>query len=287
MFQIFSGAVAGVIAFGLLFSPVSVIAQTSRIPTIAVTDLSYEQSVRSHFAFLQANSNMNAQANAAFASIDSTASINAASGDIVQISRGEMHQFTGDIKGGLLKTGAYKLIQGRPWTKSDTTTIPSACIPPKCDGTPSTFSETVTLFDVIDRIKKNYYVGADFVLFGTVSSIEGRNDRLAIQGSNAMNLVYSIELTAEFSLINTKTFEVVAAFSAIGQGNDSRLINSGSAVMTASKGRVIRDVSRSLGEDVTNQILEQFGQMRGGNPAATRQKQTENQNTNSTVTEYK
>ena len=242
-------------------------AQTTGGVSIAVTELSYEQTVRSHFAFVDANSHSQTQMNAGMAMTQSDGSVRAASGDLIQINRGEMHQFTGDIKGALIKSGQFKIIQGRPWTKQDTSTIVAGCIPPKCDGSPTTFSENVTLFDVIDRIKKGYYPGADYVLFGTVTNIEDRNEALPIQGSNAVNYSLSVSLVADFSLVNTKTYQVTAGFSAIGEGNDARLVNSAAAVVRPSASKALLEVSRSLGDDVARQILEQFPQAIA-NPAA-------------------
>jgi hypothetical protein len=284
---LFSFRIAGLMAVSVFLVSNVAFGQSARTPTIAVTELSYEQSVRSHFNYFQSEMRAGLNASPAFVNVEASASLAKASGDIIQITRGEMHQFTGDIKGGLLKSGQYKLVQGRPWTKSDTTTLTAACIPPKCDGAPTTFSENVTLFDVIDRIKKGYYAGADYVLFGTVSNIDSRNDELPIQGSNAVNRVYSIDLACEFSLINTKNYAVVAAFSALGQGSDSRLVNSSAAVMNPNKPRVVRDVSRSLGDDVTSQMLAQFSQIRELPKGSNQVPPSDKNSSDGKVTEYR
>ncbi len=63
---------------------------------------------------------------------------------------------------------------------------------------------------------------------------------------------------AEFSLINTRTYEVKAAFSATGEGQDVRVVTAGSRVIP-SRGRVVSEVSKSLGIDVAKQINEQLG----------------------------
>jgi hypothetical protein len=68
-------------------------------------------------------------------------------------------------------------------------------------------------------------------------------------------------LVAEFSLINTRTFEVKAAFSATGEGQDMRVVTGGSRVVP-SRGKVVSEVSKSLGIDVARQINEQ---LRGNN----------------------
>lgn len=227
-------------------------------PSIAVTDLTYEQSVSSYFSFVDAHSQSSAQASFGQFSASQSDSFTAASGEITQISRGELHKFTGDVKGSLLKSGAYRVTQGRPWGQVDTTTTVKGCLPPKCDTHPTTYTEQITIFDVIDRIKKGYYTGADYVLFGTISSIQSRNEAMPIQGSNAINYSLSMELMVEFSLINAKTYETVAGFSALGEGTDARLINTPGAIITLSRGKVMQAVSRSLGEAALNEIQTQF-----------------------------
>jgi len=184
-----------------LWAPPQAWAQAPRLPAIAVTELSYESSVKSHFSFLlidrEGRFNKNSTSSGQYHTLTS-----AGEADLLQITRGEMHQFTGDIKGGLIKSGQYKVVQGKAWTKQDRTSVPGGCFPPKCTGEPQTFSENVTLFDIVDRIKKGFYPGADFVLFGTVTNIEDRQDSLPVQGTNAVNNVYAVELVADFSLIN-------------------------------------------------------------------------------------
>ena len=246
---------------GLLTLVGSAAAFADERPIIAVTDLTYEQAVSQYFNNTNSEHQSSFQAGGGQMSMSSSSQ----SGEITQITRGELHKFTGDIRGALLKSGAFRLIQGRPWTQRDTTTLTSACIPPKCDGSPQAYSEQITIHDVIDRIQKGYYTGADYVLFGTVSSIQSRNEANPIQATNAINYMLSMELMAEFSLINTKTYEIVAGFSAMGEGSDARLINTPGAVVQLSRGKVMQAVSRSLGDAVLAEIQSQFS---AGAPAA-------------------
>ena len=121
---------------------------------------------------------------------------------------------------------------------------------------------------MIDRIKKGYFPNATYVLFGTITSIEPRRELNPVQGSDATSATLSMELVAEFSLVNTKTYEVKAAFSAMGEGQDMRLLNSPGQVAHLSKGKVMREVSQSLGIDVANQLEEQFNPSAGRHAAS-------------------
>ncbi len=229
------------------------------VPKIAVTDLSYEEKVREYFHVVAAHEKSSLRARSSEReretpysySAGSRESVNArsessyyeASGTYTYIDRGELHKFVSDIKGEMLKSGGYRVFQGRPVTQKDTD----------------------KLFDIIDRIKKGYYKGADYVLFGTVSSIQFRDEDTPVIGSDTLSHIFSLELVADFNLINTKTYEIKAAFSAMGEGSDVKLISTtrGGRIVP-NRGRVMSDVSKSLGADVARQLEEQF------NPAAGR-----------------
>lgn len=233
-------------------------ASAQSFPKIAVTDLSYEEQVSHYFSFYEAKEKVDYRSSAkeryrdsdysssgsasGRQSLKSESSVTAASGTVTTISRGEFRKFVADVKGELLKSGSYRLVQGRPWTQTN----------------------TEKLYDIIDRIKKGYYKGADYVLFGSINNIEFRNETNPIQGSNAINHSLALELVAEFSLINTKTYEIKAAFSAMGEGVDARLVNMAGQSIHLNRSKVMQEVSRSLGEAVAAEMEEQF------NPAASR-----------------
>ena len=228
------------------------LAQAQNLPKIAVTDLSYEEKVKEYFQYFEArekhNNSYSANARASDSNFASSASMSerassrgessviAASGTITTISRGELRKFTADIKGELLKSGSYRLVQGKPWTQQN----------------------TEKLFDIIDRIKKGYYPGADYVLFGTINNIDFRQESNPVQGSNAVSFSLALELVGEFSLINTRTYEIKAAFSAMGEGSDVRLANAAGTVISLNKSKVMQEVSRSLGDAVAGEMEAQF-----------------------------
>ncbi len=250
-------------SFGLCLTLVAVaaplaVAEAQALPKIAVTDLSYEEQVSRYFSFYQSNERVDARAvqrgryvesdyGAASSasrreSVQAERSVTAGSGYVTTIDRGELRKFTADVKGELLKSGAYRLTQGKPWTQTN----------------------TEKLYDIIARIKQGYYPGADYVLFGSINSIEFRNEANPVQGSNATTYSLSLDLVAEFSLINTRTYEVKAAFSAAGEGIDARLVSMAGQSVTLNKGKVMQEVSRSLGTAVANEMEAQFGPLASG-----------------------
>lgn len=220
-------------------------------PKIAVTDLSYEEKVREYFQSFEykgkydssssarenyRDSDYSSSGSASARSRDrGEVSIKSSSGFQTYIDRGELRKFTADIKGELLKSG-YRLVQGKPWTQQN----------------------TEKLYDIINRIKQGYYPGADYVLWGTINNVEFRRDDNPIQGSNAFSHMLALELVAEFSLINTKTYEIKAAFSAMGEGSDTKMTNAPGTSLTLNRSKVMMEVSRSLGVAVAEEVTAQF-----------------------------
>jgi hypothetical protein len=201
-------------------------------PNIAVTDMAFEQQVEEYIHTVSAQSRF--QANAYSAS--GSASYNEYEARTTYIEQGELRKFSGDIKGEILKSGMFQLVQGTPYTASAKEDV----------------------YDVIARIKNGNFKGADYVLFGTVSDIDFRQDINEIANTNAHSSVLGLALVADFSLINTRTFEITSAFTAMGEGQDTKLVNGNDLRVTPNRGRVVKAVSKSIGMDVARQLREQL-----------------------------
>lgn len=202
-------------------------------PKIAVTDLAYEEQVREQIRTVSAHSHMQANGFATSA----TSSYEEVEDVRKYIERGELRKFTGDIKGEILRSGLFQLVQGRPHSGVE-----------NGEG----------LHDVIQRIELGQFEGADYVLFGSLSDIDFREDLNDIANTDSYSKVLGLTLVADFSLIDTRTHEVTAAFTAMGEAQDVRLVNGNDIRATPNRGRVIREVSKSIGEDVTRQLKEQL-----------------------------
>ena len=227
--------------------------QTVAQPKIAVTDLSYDEIVKEHFESYEYSGKHRSNSSSRSSNKDSDdsssdrssdhrsasgeESVKYESGVKTTIDRGELRKFTSDIKGELLKSG-YKLVQGKPWTQK----------------------ETENLYDIIERIKQGYYAGADYVLFGSINNVGFSRNDTPIQGSNAFSHMLSLNLMVEFSLINTRTYEIKAAFSAMGEGSDMKMTNAPGTSLSLNRGKVMQDVSRSLGSAVAQEVQDQFSE---------------------------
>ncbi len=218
-------------------------------PKIAVTDLTYEEKVSEYFHVVSASSKSSLNASASERETDhgysargrvnakSESSYYEAEGTYTYIDRGELRTYTSDLKGALLKGGGVRLVQARPYV-----------------GKP-----TDKIYDIIARIKQGLYPGADYVLFGTVSNIDFRQEsmQLAMGSSTTANL--TLDLVADFSLINTRTFEIKAAFSASGSGQDTKILTRPNDRVVMNRGKVMQETSRSLADNAYNELMHQFG----------------------------
>jgi hypothetical protein len=218
-------------------------------PKIAVTDLTYEEKVSEYFRVVAAHSKSSVNASSSQRETPNTYSsrdrINAkqessyyeAEGTYTWIDRGELRNYTADLKGAILKGGGVRLVQARPYSGPSTEKI----------------------YDIIDRIKKGFYPGADYVLFGTVSNIAFRQETMQLPGTTSVTGVLSLDLVADFSLINTKTYEVKAAFSANGAGQDTKIVSRPGDRVVFNRGKVISETSKSLADAAYAELVTQFG----------------------------
>lgn len=235
------------LATGLLFATA---AHADR-PRIAVTDLTYEETVVQPYLKIDAHEKSAVRAASRERSSDSDVASRSSSHDSVDakqessfsmesgidkhIERGEVRKLIADIKGEMIKAG-YRLSQAKPYTQK----------------------QNEQIYDVIDRIKKGYFPNADYVLFGTLTSAQFRDEVNPVGTGSAYSATLSLDVVAEFSLVNTKTYEVKAGFSAMGEGQDVKLLGSRAAKVVLNRGRVMSETSKSLGADVARQLEEQF-----------------------------
>ncbi|WP_120994293.1 penicillin-binding protein activator LpoB [Stutzerimonas urumqiensis] len=217
-------ALTGFLLFGL-----SLVCQAS--PKIVVTDLAYEERISGYIHIVNASSQ--AQINGLSGS--SSSQYNELEATYSYLEQGELKKFTGDIKGAILKSRQFELVQGKPHGKQN-------------EG----------VYDVIARIRNGDFKGADYVLFGSLSDLDFRQDLNDLQHTDSYSKVYGLTLVADFSLVDTRTYKIVAAFTATGEGKDVKLINAADVQVTPNRGRVVRAVSQTLGDDVARQLQAQL-----------------------------
>ena len=201
-------------------------------PKVAVTDLAFQERVQRYIHTVSAQSNLQASAyhvsgSASYSEYESLDSY---------IEQGELRKFSGDIKGEIIKSGMFELVQGTPYTSNSTEDV----------------------YDVIKRIRNGHFKGADYVLFGSVSDIDFRQELNALANTDSYSAVLGLTLVGDFSLINTRTFEITSAFTATGEAQDTRLLNGQDVRVRMNRGQVVKEVSKTIGEDVSRQLKEQL-----------------------------
>ncbi|MBP6706209.1 MAG: hypothetical protein KA134_02855 [Achromobacter sp.] len=217
-------------------------------PKIAVTDLAYEERVSEYFRVVSASSKSSMSASSSMrdgpSSYSERGQVNArsqssyyeAEGTYSYIEYGELRKYTADLKGAMLKGGGVKLVQAKSY-----------------QGKP-----TEKVFDIISRIKQGYFPGADYVLFGTVSDIQFNQNAMSFGGAST-SATLGLDIAVDFSLINTRTYEVKAAFTALGSGQDVKVVSRAGDRATFSRPKVISEASKSLAEAAYGELMAQFG----------------------------
>ncbi len=254
--------------------------QTQSPPRIAVTDLAYAQQVSEYFeaGTYQRSSQMIAQASASgshshgmyggaggHSGSQSMQASEQASGTYVAgrysyIEQRELGAYTNDIKGALLRGTTFKLVQGKGFDAGAPQPSKAEQVLNQVQG--GKMARPVRqpeVGDIIARIRKGEFNGADYVLFGVVSSIDFSDGLSPLQGTSSATRQYGLDLLADFSLINTRSYEIKAAFSAQGSGNDTKILSNRGDIAPPNRAKVMRETSQSLAQSVFQQLSDQLG----------------------------
>jgi hypothetical protein len=227
---------------------------------ITVTDLAYTQAVSEYFEAATYKESSQFQANRYSASASQQSSGTYVAGNYSYIAQRELGSFSNDIKGALLKGTVFKLVQGKGFDAGNPQpTKAEQALNQIQTGKMAKPVRQPEVKDIIARIKKGEFSGADYVLFGTLSHVEFRDQFSPLQGTTSATMQYGLDLLADFSLINTKTFEIKASFSAQGAGNDTKILSNRGDVMPPNRAKVMRETSQSLALEVYEQLSSQLG----------------------------
>lgn len=228
-------------------------------PMIAVTDLAYTQEVSEYFAAGQSkgSSNFAVQRNAVVGSSQSESTYVA--GTHSYLEQRELGSFVGDIKGALLKGTSFRLVQGRTFDSgAPQPTKAELALNQIQTGKITPPVKQPEVKDIIARIRKGEFPNADYVLFGTLTNIQFLDEHNPVQGTTSATYIYGVDLVADFSLIDTRTYEIKGAFSAEGKGKDMRLLSAQGGSFTPNRSKVLRETSKTLAASVYEQLVDQL-----------------------------
>ena len=253
----------GALALGLLKAHGATWAHSAPRPvaTVAVTDLAYEERVQEYFEVARIKGTAAVSSSYGGMAGSRSSDVTYAAGAYSYLEQTELRHFMADLKGALIKGGGLKLVQGRGFDAGapQATKSEQLLYQLQSGKAPATPVSRPSVNDIIARIKKGEFAKADFVLFGSLSSVQFRDELSPIQGTTNASRLYSLDLVADFSLINTRTYEVKAAFSAQGGGQDIKLIGPAGDVVVPQRSKVIRETSQTLAQSAYAQLLEQLG----------------------------
>jgi hypothetical protein len=205
--------------------------------SIAVTDLAYSQTLQEYIHEVDYHNTSKLSGSESHRlsteSASSKTDYHEYEHNFSYVEYGELKKFTGDIRGALINSRQFTVVQAKP----------------------SPMARHEGVYDIIARIKKGDFPHADYVLFGRLSDISFNNSTYQVNDSMT-NFMLNLALTAEFSLINTKNYEVIASFTATGEGQDTKILTPGTYA-TPNRSAVVSQVSKTLGQDVFRQIDEQ------------------------------
>lgn len=235
------------------------LANAQSVPKIAVTDLAYTQAVAEYFHVGTFQTSAQYRASLYHASGSSQSSGTYVEGVYSYMEQRELGSFTNDIKGALLKGTNFRLIQGKAFDAgAPQPTKAEQALKQIQTGKVSATVRQPEVKDIIARIRKGEFNGADYVLFGTLSTMQFRDSLSPLQGTSSATHQFSLDLLADFSLINTKTYEIKAAFSAQGAGNDTKILSNRGDMAPPNRAKVMRETSQSLAMNVFEQIADQL-----------------------------
>lgn len=229
-------------------------------PKIAVTDLAYTQRVAQYFEAGTVHAKGQMQAGLYSASASHQMNATYVAGAYSYLEQRELGTFTADIKGALLQGTFFKLVQGKGFDAgTPSPTKAEQALQQIQTGKIAQPTSQPQVRDIVTRIKKGEFNGADYVLFGTLSSLEFSDQWSPLQGTSSATHQYGLNLLADFSLIHTKTFEIKSSFSAQGAGNDTKIYRTQNDILPPNRAKVMREVSQSLARDVYDQLAIQLG----------------------------
>jgi hypothetical protein len=172
---------------------------------------------------------------------DPTSSVNIAtqqtkkSGVETKAEYGQLRSFSAAIRGLLIKSG-YKIVQANPAS--------------------SNLLQGDNFFHVIERIQAGEFNNADYVMFGVLGEMSFTDNSESIVGTKSTTQQFGLDLIVDFSLIDTKSYQVVASFLAEGNGKEVR-IDGRSNSFKPSMAKLMKQAATTLAEDVAIHLADQ------------------------------
>jgi hypothetical protein len=235
----------------LIFSYVFMNCASAAIPSMAIPNLVYNKVSLNPGTMYSSGA---ADAAASKPNIDSS--------KIAKQVKYKLPGFNADVRGAIINSGRFRVIkmpkQDTIWRGNPQTVLNQIKTNPA--PTPDTnvdTSESAGTGKVIAKTPKGM---PDYILLGQVSAITQDEDSMPVKETDRYTTSYNIDIAVDYKLIKTSDKSIMAAFTAYGHGNDVKILTKDAAYQkqTHNIPLLIQTASKALGDDVLNQLSNQF-----------------------------
>jgi hypothetical protein len=171
--------------------------------------------------------------------------------------------FNADVRGAIINSGRFRVVkmpkQDTIWRGNPQTVLNQIKVGPPIPTADADVdnSESAGADKVIAKTPKGM---PDFILLGQVSAITQDEDTMPVKETDRYTTSYNIDIAVDYKLIKTSDKSIMAAFTAYGHANDVKILTKGAAYQkqTHNIPLLIQTASKALGDDVLNQLSNQF-----------------------------
>lgn len=167
--------------------------------------------------------------------------------------------FNADVRGAVINTGKFKVVrmpkQDTIWRGNPQTVLNLVKASTPANNTDEDKSDTDK-----DQAKPAKKGMPDYILLGKVSAITQDEDTMPVKETDRYTTQYNIDIAVDYKLIKTSDDSIMASFTAYAHANDVKILTNGAAnqKQTHNIVKLIGEASKSLGDDVVNQLNGQF-----------------------------
>lgn len=184
--------------------------------------------------------------------------------DVIKDVEQGVSKFSADIRGALIKTGQFKVINVKIAAKdiaidSDKTIVSTLSVDDETDLPEKSFldsSNQALLVSQQDNPNTEYY------LLGVINYIGENEDSYPLKGTSNLTKQYAIEVEADFKLVRARDHAIMASFSATGSAHDVKIVSSTKGqTWHHNIGKLVSIASKDLATDVVDELESQFNFM--------------------------
>lgn len=185
-----------------------------------------------------------------FISTDSSTQTDAAT---TKMLRQQITNFSAQIRGAILQSGQFRIIDVDNNFIQTHLPIESASISESSPAGSAIAGES--------SIPATKPAGKtpDYLLIGTLAAINAGEEVNQIINTNKYSDIYSIDLAVDYTLVRTDDRTIVASFTAAGHSGDVKLINSPEQKMQHNIPLLVQQAGTDLANEVTTQLQAQIG----------------------------